>query len=582
MSGRIPDAFIDDLLARTDIVDVVGARVTLKRGGSNYLGLCPFHTEKTPSFTVSPSKQFYHCFGCGAHGTAIRFLMEFDRMEFREAVESLARGAGMEIPAEARDDAAPDHSGLYATLAEAERLYQEWLRRHPQRGRAVDYLKRRGVSGSVAAEYGLGFAPPGWDNLTHRLGRPETLLEAGLASRRDGRVYDRFRDRIMFPIRDRRGRVLGFGARILDQGEPKYLNSPDTPVFHKGHEIYGLFEALARQRQPDRLLVVEGYMDVLALTQAGVEGAVATLGTATTTRQVERLFRTVRDVTFCFDGDEAGRSAAWRALENTLPALREGRQARILFLPEGEDPDTLVRREGVEAFRRRLEAESRPVAEVLVERLTAGVEMGSLDGRARLIEEALPLLQKLPPEALRRLLVERLAGLAQVDADYLEARVEGRETAAEARGSGARRPQGPAGPGRAMLERSTMRLAIGLLLHRPSLAGMVSERDWITDLDARGADLLAAMLEIAAANPHVSTAAMVQRFQGSEHERSVAKLAAWEPAGSEAGQEKEFAACIAKLQALMKQQRLQYLHQRIEQGKASRDEVAEFNRLTRQ
>lgn len=573
MAGRIPESFIDEVLARTDIVDLVGSRVALKRGGANHLGLCPFHTEKTPSFTVSPSKQFYHCFGCGAHGTAIRFLMEYDRLDFREAIGELARNAGLELPAEAEGPAGPDHSGLYRVLADADHCYQGWLRRHAGRERAVAYLKRRGIRGQVAADYGLGFAPPGWDNLLRALGREGELLEAGLAARRDDRVYDRFRDRIMFPIRDRRGRVLGFGGRILDQGEPKYLNTPDTPVFHKGREIYGLFEALEHGRRPARLLVVEGYLDVLALAQAGVEGAVAALGTSIATAQVESLFRTAPEVVFCFDGDEAGRKAAWRALENTLPALRDGRQAGFLFLPDGEDPDSLVGREGAEAFQQRLAREARPLADVLLAQLTERVDMNSLEGRARLVEDALALLGRLPAQALRRLLLERLSSLAQVSPEYLEGRLDGGEAHELAPAPAPGRGRRPA------MERSAMRVAIGLLIHRPALATMVTDRDWLKSLDSPGADLLRQLLEITRHNPKIDCAGVIQRFQGTEHERAVTRLALWQPAGDTEGQEKEFADSLQHLRALMKRQRLQYLSERLTLGQLTAEELAEWRRL---
>ena len=338
MAGRIPDHFIDELLSRIDVAEVVGERVQLRRSGSNHSGLCPFHGEKTPSFTVSTEKQFYHCFGCGAHGTAIRFLMEYDRLDFREAVAQLAAMAGMEIPESARDSAPPpEQESLYSTLQRAAEAYRQWLRDHPQADRAVAYLRERGLSGEIAKQYGIGFAPPGWRNLLDKLSDRTALNRAGLIVEKEAdRVYDRFRDRIIFPIRDRRGRTIAFGGRVLDQGEPKYLNSPESPVFQKGQELYGLYEVLQADRRPPDILVVEGYMDVVALAQHGVPRAVATLGTATSTRQVERLFQITGDVVFCFDGDKAGRRAAGRAMENALPAMRQGRQIRFLFLPEGE------------------------------------------------------------------------------------------------------------------------------------------------------------------------------------------------------------------------------------------------------
>ncbi|MFO7857698.1 MAG: DNA primase, partial [Ectothiorhodospiraceae bacterium] len=415
MAGRIPDAFIDELLARADIVELIGSRLQLRKAGANYQALCPFHSEKTPSFSVSPSKQFYHCFGCGAHGTAIRFLMEYDRLSFPEAVEHLARQVGMDVPREAQPRSDPQAAGLYPLLEKAEAAFRGWLRGHPERERAVAYLRRRGLSGTIAARYGIGFAPPGWDNLLRELGNAEELVRAGLAIQRDsGGTYDRFRDRIIFPIRDRRGRPVGFGGRVLDDGEPKYLNSPETPVFHKGRELYGLHECLQQQRYPDPILVVEGYMDVVALAQQGLPNAVATLGTATTTDQVERLFRTTRNVVFCFDGDTAGQQAAWRALENTLPALRDDRQARFLFLPEGEDPDSLVRAQGAEAFLGRV-TEAEPLSGFLFRELERDAELHTPDGRARLVERAAPVIARCPAGVFRDMLVDELARRARLD-----------------------------------------------------------------------------------------------------------------------------------------------------------------------
>jgi len=334
MAGPIPQDFIDQLLARVDIVDVVGSRVPLKKAGREFTACCPFHTEKTPSFTVSPVKQFYHCFGCGEHGTAIGFLMAYDRMTFPEAVEELARQVGLEVPHEERPERrGPDPQPLYDVLERAAQHYQQQLRRHPEAQRAIQYLKGRGLSGETAAAFGLGYAPPGWDNLLGAHGTDAEAVKrldlAGLlAEGSGGKRYDRFRDRIMFPIRDARGRVIGFGGRVLGDAKPKYLNSPETPVFHKGRELYGLYEARRVPGAIERLLVVEGYMDVIALAQHGIGNAVATLGTATTTEHLERIFKTAPEVVFCFDGDRAGREAAWKALNAALPQLREGREAR--------------------------------------------------------------------------------------------------------------------------------------------------------------------------------------------------------------------------------------------------------------
>jgi len=391
MAGRIPQSFIDEVLNRTDIVEVIDTRVPLKKAGREFKACCPFHDEKTPSFTVSQVKQFYHCFGCGANGTAISFLMDYEHMEFVEAIEELARRAGLEIPKETSggQSHAPSTLPHYALLERVADYYQEQLRDHPQASRAVDYLKQRGLTGDIAARFGIGFAPPGWENLASALGANDTvhkqLLELGLTVERDkgDGAYDRFRDRIQFPIRDRRGRTIGFGGRVLDDSTPKYLNSSESPVFHKGQELYGLFEARRAVRKLERILVVEGYMDVVALAQFDINYAVATLGTATTHEHLERLFRTVPEVVFCFDGDRAGREAAWRALENTLPVLRDGREARFLFLPDGEDPDSLVRKIGKQALEQQI-ATATHLSDFFFDRLAAPLDINSIDGRARL------------------------------------------------------------------------------------------------------------------------------------------------------------------------------------------------------
>jgi DNA primase len=425
--ARIPQRFIDDLLDRADIVDVVGARVDLRKTGKNYSARCPFHDEKTPSFTVSPDKQFYYCFGCGASGNAIGFVMDYDRVEFPRAVEQLASHCGLEVPREAASSPAESrHKKLHEILRQADLFYRTRLRRHPGAGRAVDYLKKRGLSGEIAARFGIGFAPPGWDNLIKELAtddeRLKLLTEAGLVIRQEGaenRVYDRFRNRIQFPIRDTRGRTLGFGGRVLDDAKPKYLNSPETPVFHKGRELYGLYEAHQALREIPCLIVVEGYMDVVALAQHGIDNAVATLGTSATGDHLEKLYRYTEEVVFCFDGDEAGRKAARRALETCLPAMEDGRSARFLFLPEGEDPDTLVRREGPEGFRR-LMADASSLSDFLFNALSNDLNLESLDGKARLSKLAAPLINRLPRGVYRQLMLKELARRTDMEVTELE------------------------------------------------------------------------------------------------------------------------------------------------------------------
>ncbi|MGB0713968.1 MAG: DNA primase, partial [Gammaproteobacteria bacterium] len=467
MAGRIPHGFIDDLLARADIVDVIDRRVPLKKAGTEYKACCPFHGEKTPSFTVSPAKQFYHCFGCGAHGTAIGFLMEYESLSFPEAVEELASAVGVEVPRE-EGERGDDLSHLYRLLTDTEAFFRAQLR-GPGGKAAVDYLRGRGLSGDIAARFSLGYAPAGFDNLKrHFRGKASEadLLAAGLVSSKEdnGHVYDKFRDRVMFPIRDRRGRVVGFGGRVMAaDGGPKYLNSPETPVFHKGNELYGLYEALKDGARPDFLIVVEGYMDVVALAQFGIHNAVASLGTAATSQQVRRLFKTVPRVVFCFDGDRAGRQAAWRALENALPVLGPGHEARFAFLPEGEDPDSLVREEGDEAFLERLD-QARPMLEYLFDTLEDGLDLGTVEGKAALTERVRPLLEKVSDGVLRDLLDERVAKRVELDPKRLAQRLPpAPKPIRPVQGSG-----GSVDP-----SRSPVRQAIALVLEQPGLSRRV-------------------------------------------------------------------------------------------------------------
>ena len=522
MAGRIPQTFIDDLLNRIDIVEVIDTRVPLKKAGREYHACCPFHNEKTPSFTVSPTKQFYHCFGCGAHGSAVGFLMDYDHLEFPEAIEELARSIGADVPREDgqtphQDPRRDDH---YSLLERVDRYYRSQLREHPQAERAVRYLKDRGLSGEIAATFGLGYAPPGWDGLLKFFDKDthsqQLAVELGLLAKRDeGGLYDRFRDRIMFPIRDRRGRTIGFGGRVMGDEKPKYMNSPESPVFHKGQELYGLFEARKATQKLERLLVVEGYMDVVALAQFGLTNAVATLGTATTPDHLERLYRTVREVVFCFDGDTAGSRAAWRALENALPVMRDGREARFLFLPEGEDPDSLVRAIGQEAFQRKT-VESVPLSQFFFEHLQQQVDMGSVDGRARLVELAKPLLQTLPDAVFRDLMLDQLAELSGMDASKLQSRVLGHENALR---------EEPPKPQIGHSGRSPIRTAIRLLLEQPELAGTVTTPCGFEDFDAPGIALLSKLLEILHESPNLSTGGVLEHWRGQPEEQHLARLA---------------------------------------------------------
>ena len=505
----IPKSFIQDLLNRLDIVDVIERYVPLKKAGANYVACCPFHTEKSPSFTVSQTKQFYHCFGCGAHGTAIGFVMEHTGMGFVEAVEDLAKSIGVTVPQEASN--VPQHKvapDLYDLMQSATRYYREQLKQTP---RAIDYLKRRGLSGEVAARFGIGYAPDDWQNLKAAVPNYQdaALVETGMViAGEEGKRYDRFRDRIMFPIVNVRGNVIGFGGRVLDKGEPKYLNSPETPLFEKGHELYGLFQAQKAIRAHQRVIVVEGYMDVVALAQNGVEYAVATLGTATTPFHVQKLLRLCDQVVFCFDGDRAGQKAAWRALENALPQLQDGKRLGFLFLPEEHDPDTYIREFGTEAFEHELD-NSLPLSGYLLRELTAQVDLKTQEGRSALMQKAQPLLTAITAPTTALLLRKEVAALAGVTQAELEALWSIKPVAA---------PQRTVAPPKAKRAAPAggLRLMLRCLVMKPELV-----RELPKDFQAEGGEgaaihALADWLNESA--DETSTAALIQHFQGSLHE----------------------------------------------------------------
>jgi len=535
VSGRIPQHFIDELVARADIVELIGSRVALKKHGKEYKACCPFHGEKTPSFTVVPDKQFYHCFGCGAHGTALGFLMEHDHLSFVEAVEDLAARVGLDVPREDHGAAraASPTDGLFAMLEKAAELYRKELKGS---ARAKDYFKSRGLTGDTATRFGLGFAPDAWDFLIRTTGQSEkdrqTLLSVGLIIERERKPgsnaspghYDRFRDRVMFPIRDARGRTIGFGGRVLDKGEPKYLNSPETELFHKGRELYGLYEARQASRTLTRLLVVEGYMDVVRLHQAGITYAVATLGTATTPEHLSRVFRICSELIFCFDGDRAGRAAAWRALENSLSQIRDGRQIRFLFLPDGHDPDSLVGEEGREAFESRLDR-AISLSEYFLSHLSSQVDVSTVDGRARLAELARPLLEKIPAGVYRELLAEEVAKLVRLDAARLSAALtrDADRAAPKTAPQPVFRPKlAPISTGRGSL----VRQAIRILVHHPMAATHVrAAPEDLLDIERPGIPLLVELLNDLQENPCPHTAALLERWRGRPDFEPLAKLA---------------------------------------------------------
>jgi len=519
MAGKIPQQFIDELLSRVDIVEVINNRVPLKKAGREFQACCPFHGEKTPSFTVSPSKQFYHCFGCGAHGTALGFLMEYDRLSFPEAIEELATQMGMEVPREASFDNGPNHRPIYELMEKVADYYAEQLRSHPDAPRAIDYLKRRGLSGEIAALFKLGFAPPGWDNVLKRFGtdsqKIQLLRDGGLIQEKDteNKRYDRLRDRIIFPIRDGRGRVVGFGGRLLGDGKPKYLNSPETPVFHKGRELYGLYEARQTHRKLEQILVVEGYMDVVALAQFDIRNVVATLGTATTTEHLNKLYRATSEVVFCFDGDRAGRDAAWKALQTALPLMKDGRQARFLFLPDGEDPDTLVRKIGAVAFNDEI-AQAQPLSEFFFAKMESQVDTSSIDGLARMADMAKPLLAQLPAGTFRDMMEQALQQRIGLQVSIPAAKQEN----APARRTPLKQTQRQPG------NMPPVRRAVALLLQHPEAAQSELPAGWDA-LQTPGIDVLKSLLERIRATPAINSASLVEGTEDPKLRGHLAKLA---------------------------------------------------------
>ncbi len=512
MAGQIPQSFINDLLGRVDIVGIIGERIALKKAGKDYQARCPFHDEKTPSFTVSQDKQFYYCFGCSASGTALTFLMEYERLPFVEAVETLAGVVGVEVPRQKSGKPQRDNSDLYALMRKAERYFRKQLKQSPE---AIGYLKSRGLTGEVAGNFGVGFAPDSWHGLQEALetgaGGKAKLLEAGLLSENEnGRVYDRFRGRIMFPIRDTRGRVIGFGGRLFGDGEgAKYLNSPETPIFHKSEELYGLYEARNASRQLSRLIVVEGYMDVIALAQGGLPNAVATLGTASGEPHYRQLYRYVDEVVCCFDGDRAGRRAAWRALENALSTLSEGRRLKFMFLPEGEDPDSLVREKGTEDFLSRLD-NALPAIEYLFGELSSGLDLSAIDDRAKLASLAMPYVDRVPAGALKELMLARVQQLTGLQA---------RRTPAS--GSAATRSPTPAA------RRAARRLddhLLGILVKRPELLRKLRDEQVEAIVNRPGESLFRDVVKYVAEHPDAESARILGRWSGDRHHEDLVRL----------------------------------------------------------
>lgn len=548
---NIPREFIDLLLAKIDLVDLINAQIPLrKKSGSNYFARCPFHNEKSASFSVSQPKQFYYCFGCGAHGNAIDFMMQNDRLSFPEAIEALARQVGMEVPqssgtlAAKKDDSLPQ---LFELMNQASQYYYEHMRKSE---RAINYLKDRGISGKIAQMFNIGYAPTGWNHLLDAHGKTDTdkkkLLDCGLVIKKDdGGYYDRFRDRVMFPIHDHRGRIIGFGGRIIDNGEPKYLNSPETPLFQKGHELYGLFETLKANRKIDRVLIVEGYMDVIALFQQDITYAVATLGTATTSHHLLRLFRYTSEIIFCFDGDQAGRTAAWRALQVIFPLMNDSLQIRFLFLPDGEDPDSLVRKEGKDSFEKRIQ-QALSLSEFFFQSMSKQSDMSTMEGRARFAASSLNFIKQIPAGIFQGILLDELSKRARVDIQDLKKQVQ---TTGEVQATAITPTPAPAPEQQKTKLPTPMRLALALLIENPLLAELISEP--LPASDIPGIPFLNQLIDtIQKNNTITNTGALLEHFRDQKEEAYIAKLLQWQHMVPEKGVKSEFLGAIRQLTTL--------------------------------
>jgi len=548
-SGRIPREFIDDLLLRVDIVDVINARVPLKKKGREYSACCPFHNEKSPSFTVSPTKQFYHCFGCGAHGTAITFLMDYDHQEFVESIESLAESLGVTVPREGGGKApSPEQrqraKDLFTLMEEADDFYQIQLKGSEQ---AIAYLKGRELSGEVSKQYNIGYAPEGWNNLQNHFSKnysEQKLVDSGLLIKKDdGKTYDRYRERIMFPIRNRKGQVIGFGGRVLGDDLPKYINSPETSLFHKGRELYGFYEARKYTKKLDRIIVVEGYMDVIALAQFGISYAVATLGTATTQDHIKILFRAVPEIIFCFDGDRAGREAAWRAVENILPVMQDGKEIRFLFLADGEDPDTQVRKSGKEGFEASYN-DAISFSAYFINALHERYNISTNEGKASYLNEAAKLLKVMPESLVKDQLLEGLSKLTNVSVATIKNRKELSQQT-----DNSNEPQSTFSRlSNREVKKTPIRYAITLLLSAPNLVQFVDNIEQIALSNLPGSDLLTTLIETIQENPNVNAAVLMERWRNTELEAAFSQLMKWQPeSDDEAILSSEFKDCLLQI-----------------------------------
>ena len=579
MAGRIPKNFIDDLISRSDIVDVIDSRVKLRKKGKDYRACCPFHNgSNNSSFSVSSDKQFYHCFNCGVSGNVVSFLMDYDGIEFVDAVEVLAESLSIEVP---REDSGQtqattsyvDRKDLYQLMGDITRFYQQQLRTHSNSEKVIKYLKSRGLSGETTKYFQIGYAPDGWDEVRKKFAinkqTEQQLIDAGmLISKDSGGSYDRFRDRLMFPIIDRRGRVIGFGGRVFDDTTPKYLNSPETPIFHKGKELYGLYQVKQHEKDVQRILVVEGYMDVVALGQFDIHYAVASLGTATTPDHIQLLFRQTSEVICCFDGDSAGRTAAWRALENALPSIQDGRTLRFMFLPDGEDPDSLVQKEGKDFFEKLID-QAMPLSDFLFQQLLSQVDMRNDDGKSKLAQLAIPLLTKLPDSVFREMMEARLIKELRIAQDGGLQKLLPAAKAVEKK--------------KTSQKITPMRLAISLLLQNPQMAYQLEEIPEFKEMQMPGLTLLNSLLEICRVTPHLSTGLLLEHWREQPQEKQLITLATWNNQVQEDKYEQVFFDILDNFLSLHLTQRIEFLKQKSRQGEVlTTEETVQLAKLLKE
>ena len=580
MSGLIPQHFIDDLIARADIVDVLSKRIDLKKAGKEFKAVCPFHNDKNPSLTISPLKGFYHCFSCGAHGTALGFLMEYENLNFVEAVESLASELGVEVPYENKGNPIKKNDDLFLLMNTIQKKFQNNLKNN---AKAIQYLKKRGIDGKTAKKYKIGYAEKGWSNILDNFGLSDSdiksLLKLGLIIKKENNkgYYDRFRDRIIFPIRDNKGRFIGFGGRIFEGDQPKYLNSPETPIFHKGRELYGLYECQKSMRVIEKVIVVEGYMDVIGLSQNGVEYSVASMGTATTDDHFTRLFRLSDTICFCFDGDQAGYLAAWRALENSLSHLKDGRQIKFVFLPDGEDPDSYIRKNSTGNFEKLLN-NGTDLSDFMIQRTSEDIDLKSVDGKARLAERITPLINRMPRGIFKELIIEKLSALVGLSAKKLE------QSISEDKITNKRKSSFNYAPRRKNINTkkdspSVIKKSISLILNYPEAVKEISNIEFV-NYKKPGIKILIKLLKNISDEPDMNTAALIERWREDDEGKYLSKLAInLFPKNEEFNAEEELNNCLAQITKNFYNERINSLIKKQADNQLTSDEKVELKEI---